>query len=50
MRALKCYLTLSREEYRLLLAALVRFKNMLTAQGRYTDAVDEIILKLAKAK
>lgn len=50
MKTPKYFLTLSRYEYRLVFASLIRFKNRLTAQGRYTDAVDEVIFKLAKAK
>jgi len=39
------YLSLSQAESRLLLYALVRFRNKLLEQGRYTDAVDELIAK-----
>ena len=30
--------------------SLIDKKNALMAQGRYTDAVDEVILKMMKAK
>lgn len=30
--------------------ALIKLKNTLLAQGRYTDAVDDVLLKLTKAK
>lgn len=43
-------LYLSREEYGVILDALIRFKNKLTRQGRYTDIVDEVILALLDAK
>ena len=43
-------LYLSREEYGVILDALIRFKNKLTRQGRYTDIVDEVILVLLDAK
>ena len=36
-------LYLSCEEYGVILDALIRFKNKLTRQGRYTDIVDEVI-------
>lgn len=35
-------LYLSCEEYGVILDALIRFKNKLTRQGRYTDIVDEV--------
>ena len=43
-------LYLSCEEYGVILDALIRFKNKLTRQGRYTDIVDEVILALLDAK
>jgi hypothetical protein len=50
MKAPKYYLALSLDEYRLLFASLIRFKNKLIAQGKYSEATDEVIFKLAKAK
>ena len=47
MRAKKRYLYLTEVEWRVLLLALNRMRGKLIAQGRYTDAVDEIIMKLA---
>lgn len=41
------YITLNAEETRLLLRSLIRMKNKLSAQGRYTDCVDELIAKIA---
>ena len=46
MRSQKRYISLSAGEYRMLLYALIRFRNKLISQGRYTDAVDELILKI----
>ena len=43
----KRYLYLSNEETRLVLKSLIRFKNKLLQQGRYTDYVDELILKVS---
>ena len=37
-------------EWRLIIEWLNRFRNKLIAVGRYTDAVDEILIKVAKAK
>ena len=41
---------LNRQEWRLIIEGLNRFRNKLIAVGRYTDAVDEILIKVAKAK
>lgn len=46
MKEQKRVLTMSAYEYRLALYGLIHFRNQLLAQGRYTDAVDELILKL----
>lgn len=43
------YLSLNSEETRLVLRSLIRMKNRLAAQGRYTDCVDELIAKIAPA-
>lgn len=43
------YLYLNAEETRLVLRSLIRFKNKLQQQGRYTDCVDELILKVTQA-
>ena len=47
MKTLRYYITLTNEETRLMLRSLIRTKNRLTAQGRYTDCVDELITKIA---
>jgi len=46
----KCYVELNRQEWRLVIEGLNRFRNKLIAAGRYTDAVDEVLIKVAKAK
>ena len=50
MRTPKYYLYLTDEEYSLVMQALVSMKNKLIREGRYTDAVDELIIKFSKAK
>ena len=50
MRQPKRILVLSLCEYRKLLLGLVYFRNKLIQQGRYTDAVDELLIKLQKAR
>ena len=47
MRPKKRYLYLSNTEWRVILLALNRMRSKLIAQGRYTDVVDEIIVKMA---
>ena len=42
----KRYLLLVDHEWRMVLMALNRMRSKLIAQGRYTDAVDEIIMKM----
>lgn len=39
---------LSGEELRILCRSLMELRNRLLREGRYTDAVDEIILKLCR--
>ena len=50
MRTPKYNILLTDEEYRLVLRALILLKNTLIREGRYTDAVDELIVKLSKAR
>lgn len=45
----KYYLSLSVMDYRLLLLCLVRLKNRLIHEGRFSDSVDELILKILSA-
>lgn len=47
MRKTKYYVSLSSDESRIILLSLIRMKNRLTQQGRYTDCVDELIAKFA---
>ena len=35
----------SYDEIRIIVMALVEFKNQLIAEGRYTDAVDDLLIK-----
>ena len=50
MRTPKYYLYLTDEEYSPVLNSLLSLKNNLIREDRYTDAVDELIIKLSKAK
>ena len=50
MREIKYHAYLDSEEKRtILLHSLVELKNQLIQQGRYTDCVDELIVKVINA-
>lgn len=49
MREKKNHLYVDSQERTLLLHSLVELKNQLIQQGRYTDWVDELILKVINA-
>ena len=49
MREKKTHLYFDSEERKLLLHSLVELKNQLIQQGRYTDCVDELIVKVINA-
>ncbi len=46
----KRYLYLDEAEWRRLVFYLNEFRNKLIAQGRYTDCVDELLIKTVNAK
>ena len=46
----KHYLYLDEAEWRRLVFYLNEFRNKLIAQGRYTDCVDELLVKTVSAK
>ena len=50
MRKQKYHLYLTHDERRTVINSLICLKNNLISQGRYTDAVDDLIVKLTKAK
>ena len=49
MKKQKRYLYLDAEEISVVLQSLIRLKNVLTHEGRYTDCVDELIVKVMEA-
>lgn len=49
MKKHKRYLYLNTEEITVVLHSLVQLKNKLIRQGRYTDCVDELIIKVMSA-
>jgi hypothetical protein len=48
--AQKYHIALTSQEWRLIIESLNRLRNQLIAEGRYTDAVDELLIKVVKAK
>ena len=44
------YLALDTAERRLIIESLNNLRSRLTAAGRFTDAVDELLLKFVNAK
>lgn len=45
----KIYVSLNEAEWRLLLYALNNLRCSLIAEGKYTDVVDEVIMKVINA-
>ncbi len=50
MKDSQFHIYLDDEEYGQVLQALIALKNNLIAQGRYTDAVDDVLIKFTKAR
>lgn len=44
------YLALTAEEWRLMIESLNNLRNRLISEGRYTDAVNEVLIKVTNAK
>lgn len=50
MRNQKYHIYLTNEELGELIRQLIKSKNDLISMGRYTDVVDDLIIKVSKAK
>ena len=46
----KYYLALNAQEHRLIIESLNQLRNKLIAGGKYTDAADDVLLKIIGAK
>ena len=46
----KYYLALNDQERRFVIESLNQLRNRLIADGKYTDAIDEVLLKIIGAK
>lgn len=50
MKQPKYFLEVSIDEYRLMIYALIQFRNKLIQQDRYPDAVNDLLIKLQKPR
>ena len=50
MREKKYHIYLTDDEQSRVIQSLINLKNNLIVQGRYTDAVDEVLLKVLSAR
>ena len=50
MKETKYHIYINSEERRLLISSLNDLRNKLIAEGRYTDLVDEVLIKIVNAK
>ena len=50
MKETKYYINLTEQERTEIIYSLIAKKNVLIAQGRYTDLIDDVLCKLSRAK
>ena len=50
MRNPKYHFYLTQDERRIVINSLIDLRNDLISQGRYTDIIDELLIKFTKAK
>lgn len=50
MKNTKYHVYINSEERRLLISSLNDLRNKLISEGRYTDLIDEVLVKAANAK
>ena len=50
MRKPKYHLYLTPDERRTVISSLIDLRNDLISQGRYTDIIDELLIKFTKGK
>ena len=50
MRNLKYHVYLTPDERRTVINSLIDLRNNIISQGRYTDIIDELLIKLTKSK
>ena len=50
MRNPKYHLYLTQDERRMIVGSLIEMRNRLISEGKYTDIIDELLVKFTKAK
>ena len=50
MRNTKYHIYLTPDERRTVINSLIDLRNNLISQGKYTDVIDELLIKLTKAR
>ena len=50
MKNPKYHIYLTPDERRTVINSLIDLRNILITQGKYTDIIDELLIKLTKAK
>lgn len=50
MRNPKYHIYLTPDERRTVINSLIELRNSLISQGRYTDLVDELLIRISKTK
>ncbi len=50
MRNPKYHLYLTQDELRMIVGSLIELRNRLVSEGRYTDVIDELLVKFMNAK
>lgn len=50
MRNPKYHLYLTQDERRMIVESLIELRNRLISKGRYTDVIDELLVKFTNAK
>ncbi len=50
MRNPKYHLYLTQDERRMIVGSLIELRNHLVSEGRYTDVIDELLVKFTNAK
>lgn len=50
MRNPKYHLYLTQDERKIIIGSFIELRNHLISEGRYTDVIDELLIKFTKAK
>ena len=50
MRNPKYHLYLTQDERRMIIGSFIEMRNRIISEGRYTDVIDELLVKFTNAK